>query len=120
MTTWNRWPWRYRLGALFALMMLLQGASCPLDVFQRQTYTVPSVRGGVIAERFIDDSGRHYFLIEEIDRNGARGFRRAYIGSPDYQTIMVYFWANRDTFPVVFDRAGVPGGAGSLPVPAVQ
>lgn len=121
MTTWKRWSWPYRVGVLFALLLLLQGASCPLDVFQRQTYTVPGVKGGVIAQWYADENGDPYFLVEEIDsKTGARGFRRTVFNSPEYMFILMYFWGNRDTFPGVFDRDVIPGGVARHPPAPVQ
>jgi hypothetical protein len=123
MTTWNRWPWRYRLGALFALMLLLQGANCPLHVFQQQTYKVPSdaVSGRVIGAWFTDENGKNYFLMEEIDsRTGARGFRRVYIDHPAYWPIFLYFGAHPDFGPGMFDRQVIPGGVARHPPPPVQ
>lgn len=120
MTTWKRWSWRYRVGALFALALLLQGASCPVDVLTRPTYYVPAVNKRVIAEYFIDEHGNPYFLVETIDSTGARGFRRTVFNSPEYIFILLYFVQFQDDFPGIFDRAGTPGGTGTLPTPAVQ
>jgi hypothetical protein len=122
MSTWKRWPWRYRLGALFALMLLLQGANCPLHVFQQQTYKVPSdaVPGRVIATWFTDENGEQYFLMEEIDsRTGARGFRRVYPDSGAYWAILIYFRTHPE-FAGVFDRQVIPGGVVRHPPPPVQ
>ncbi len=120
MSAWKRWSWRYRVGALFALSLLLQGAYCPLHVLQQQTYTVPGVKGGVIAEYFIDENGDPYFMVEQIDSTGARGFRRTVLNSPEYMFILMYFWGNRDNFPGMFDRNVIPGGVAAHPPPPVQ
>ena len=121
MTAWTRWSRRYRVGALFALALLLQGASCPLDLFQRTTVNVPGV-GNVIAERFIDESGNGYFMVEEIDRNGARGFRRVYYPSREYVIIVGTFNQRGDYVPGQWwhSAPGIPGAVGTLPTPPVQ
>jgi hypothetical protein len=122
MPVWKRWSWRYRLGALFALMLLLQGASCPLDLFQRPTVAVPGV-GNVIFEYFSDDPSNGYFLVEQIDRNGARGFRRVYYPSREYVIILGTFINRGDYVPGQWwlsGLAGLPGAAGTFPTPPVQ
>ena len=124
MSAWKRWSWRYRVGALFALALLLQGASCPLDLFSRPTFFVPTSSDGdglrVIGELFTDEKGDHYYLVETIGPGGARGFRRVYPGSLDY--IRISWW-----WPTVVgqnnrppDRSSIPGGSGMMPNPPVQ
>lgn len=123
MTAWKRWSWRYRIGALFALALLLQGANCPLDVFQRTTVNVPGV-GNVIAEYFKDGPASGYFLVEQIEGDGARGFRRVYYPSPEYFIILGFFQQRGDHVPGQWwlqgQAAGLPGAAGTLPAPPVQ
>jgi hypothetical protein len=120
MTAWKRWSWRYRVVALFALALLLQGASCPVDIFQRPTFPVPGV-GNVITERFIDDTGAGYFLVEQIDKNGARGFRRYYYPSREYVIIIGYITQRGDYLPGMwYPASSVPGAVGTLPSPPLQ
>lgn len=116
MAAWKRWSWRYRVGALFALALLLQGASCPLDLFQRATFHVPGV-GNVIAERFYDADG-NYFLVEEIDANGARGFRRYYYPSREYVLIFGTIFNRGDYIPgLPSSSSAIPGAVGTAPAP---
>lgn len=121
MSAWKRWSWRYRVGALFALALLLQGASCPVDVFQRPTVAVPGV-GNVIPEYFKDGPANGYFLVEQIDRNGARGFRRVYYPSREYMIILGIFIQRGDNVPGQWwhSSPGIPGASGTLPTPPVQ
>jgi hypothetical protein len=120
---WTRWSWRYRLGALFALMLLLQGASCPLDLFQRATVAVPGV-GNVIFEYFRDGPANGYFLVEEITAGGARGFRRVYYPSREYMIILGTFINRGDNVPGQWwldgGGSGLPGATGTSPIPPVQ
>jgi hypothetical protein len=121
MLVWKRWSWRYRIGVLFALLLLLQGATCPLDLFQRTTVAVPEV-GNVIVEYFWDGPANGYFLVEQIDRNGARGFRRVYYPSREYVLIIATFRQRGDYVPGQWwnSPSSIPGAAGTLPAPPVQ
>ncbi len=119
MSAWKRWSWRYRVGVLFALALLLQGANCPLHVFQQQTYAVPNAPGRVIGTWFTDENGQNYFLMEEIDsRTGARGFRRIYSNHGAYWTIFFYFM--QPDFAHVLERQVIPGGVARHAPPPVQ
>jgi len=118
MSTWKRWSWRYRIGVLFALMMLLQGASCP-TYLDETAYSVPGIEGKVIAKRYVTDSGRHYYLIEIPGPNGTQDYRYAYDDSAAYQVIENYFLGSPNISVNGLDRAGLPGGSGAPP-PAAQ
>ncbi len=79
---------------------------------------VPGIKDPVLAERFTDDSGRHYFMVVAYEKDGVRGYRYVYEGSGEYLLIdMHFYFVDR---PAGSDRAGIPGGSGTLPVPAVQ
>lgn len=122
MTTWKRWSWRYRLLALGALLLLLQGASCPVDLLSRPTYVVPTTSGNlrVIGEAFTDEQGRSYFLVEDVTPGGARGLRRVYPGTAEYFFLVTWFEKSRIENTGPFDRSGIPGAASTLPAPPVQ
>lgn len=122
MTAWRRWSWRYRVGALFALALLLQGASCPVDLLSRPTYVVRTNSGDlkVIGEVFTDEKGETYFLVEDITPSGARGLRRVYPGTLEYYLIVIWFETSRTEGTGPFDRSGFPGASGTLPAPPVQ
>jgi hypothetical protein len=123
MTTWKRWTWRYRIGALFALMLLLQGASCPEITNMLPRYQVPGV-GSVVPEKYYASNvGKHYYVVERPQTlNGVTTYVYSYYyeGSPQYQAIDTYFRAHAELPVVGFERFGIPGSAGSLPTPPVQ
>jgi hypothetical protein len=122
MSTWKRWSWRYRISALFALMMVLQGASCPLPSDNLATFMVPGIKGPVLAQRFTDDRGRHYFMIVSYEKDGVRGYRYVFEDSDpgEYLIIDHHFYFVNSSAPAGFDRAGIPGGAGTPPAVPVQ
>jgi len=123
MHTWKRWSWRYRVGALFALALLLQGSNCPLGgsrtfLATDPTYTVPGV-GEVF--RFVDieeERGASY-VIKEIDPSTGR-YWRIYPGDPRYGLIAAYFGNLSRGSSNPPDRSSLPGGTGTPPPPPVQ
>lgn len=123
MTTWKRWSWRYRIGALFALTLLLQGASCPQITKILPRYQVPGI-GSVVPERSYDANvGKYYYRVEyKHVVNGMTYYTHGwyYEGSWQYQTIDNYFRAHPDLPVLGLDRYATPGGASALPPPAVQ
>lgn len=120
MSTWKRWSWRYRIGVLFALMMLLQGASCPLPNNNTPTFMVPGVKGPVLAQRFTDDRGRRYFMVVTYEKDGVRGYRYVFQdeNATEYAIIDQHFYFVNSPASVVSDRAGLPGASGAPPPPA--
>ncbi len=123
MMPWKRWSWRYRLGVLFALMLLLQGASCPRITNMLPRYQVPGA-GSVVPEKYYAPNlGKHYYVVEHPQTlNDVTTYTYGYYyeGSAEYQTIDNYFRAHPDLPVVSFERFGIPGAAGSLPAPAAQ
>jgi hypothetical protein len=120
MSTWKRWPWRYRLGALFALMLLLQGASCPQIAKILPTYAVPGV-GDVVPEKFYDrDLDRYYYTVRVKYADDPPRYydQHHHQGSPEYQAIDSFFKAHPEFY--VVDRDVIPGGAARHPPPPVQ
>lgn len=115
---WKRWSWRYRLGILFALMLLLQGATCPIAE-STPAFTVPGV-GPVFADTEYDDAtGRFGYVIKRIVPGTGR-YERVYPGDPRYAIIQKFFQTHPLLPPNQADRAGIPGGIGVLPAPPVQ
>jgi hypothetical protein len=117
-SAWKRRSWRYRLIVLVALAPLLQGCFLTLNFDSSEsTYDVPGV-GEVFYRR--DTSGGDYaYVLKVIDPATGR-YVRIRPGDPRFPIIDAFF---RDTYAVPQnppDRAGVPGGGGSLPPPAVQ
>ena len=123
MTTWKRWPWSYRVGVLFALALLLQGASCPYIDSLLPRYQVPGI-GAVIAQRYYNaHTGQHYFKIDRPETLAGKtyyGESYCYEGSEAYQTIDTYFRVHTELQVADFDRSAIPGGAASLPPLAAQ
>lgn len=122
MTTWKRWSWRYRIGALFALVLLLQGAACPLPPDNTPTYDVRNV-GKVVGQRYYDSrKNQYYFLVVVEEKDGAKGYRYVYErdNAAEYWYIDFTLLNIYGHPPGTPDRAGIPGGAGGLPAPAVQ
>lgn len=123
MMPWKRWSWRYRIGALFALMLLLQGASCPQITNILPRYQVPGI-GSVVPEKYYSsDLGKHYYVVEYPQTlNGFTTYTHGYYyeGSAQYQTIDNYFRAHPELSVVSFERFGTPGAASTLPTPPVQ
>jgi hypothetical protein len=116
-STWKRWPLHYRVGVLFALALLLQGQTCGVlfaPDMSSSTY-VPGIAGKVSPQRQVSSDGRHYYGIYDP----TRGQRVVYEGSPEYAIIDQFFRGSANP-AAAGDRAGVPGGAGSLPIPPVQ
>lgn len=123
MTPWKQWSWRYRIGVLFTLMLLLQGASCPKLTKLLPAYQVPGV-GSVVPEKYYSsDLGKHYYLIENkstVNGYTSVGYGYYYEGSWQFQAIDDYFRAHPELPVISLDRFDAPGGASSLPPPAVQ
>jgi hypothetical protein len=120
MSTWKRWPWRYRLGALFALMLLLQGASCPQIAELLPTYAVPGV-GDVVPEKYYEsDIDRYSYKVrvKYADNPPRYVYERFYQGTPEYQAIDTFFRTHPEFY--VVDRDVIPGGAAVHPPPPVQ
>ena len=99
-------------------MLLLQGATCPIGD-STPTFAVPGV-GPVYADSEYDDAtGRYGYVIKRIVPGTGR-YERVYPGDPRYAIIQTFF-RNRSSDPSTqIGRAGVPGGAGTLPAPPVQ
>jgi hypothetical protein len=118
MTAWKRWSWRYRVGIVFALMMLLQGATCPIGD-NTPTFSISGV-GPVYADSEYDDAtGRWGYVIKRIVPGTGR-YERVYPGDPRYVIIQTFFGTNPSLPPSQTDRSSVPGGAGGLPAPPAQ
>ena len=123
MTTWKRWPWYYRVGALFALALLLQGASCPYVVNFLPRYQVPGVSGNVIPEKYVDGYGRRYYVVEHVQTRDGRDYPYMsyhYYDSAEYQRIDAYFRVHTELQVIGYDRSAIPGGTGALPSLAAQ
>lgn len=121
MVTWTRRSGRNWLGALFSLAMLLQGAGCILYQDDGTPYTVPGIKGQVYSHRYdVNGIGTRYYAIQ-VGTNAGGGpiFRYVYEGSSEYEIIERFFRTNSISV-AGSDRSGIPGGTGTLPVPAVQ
>jgi hypothetical protein len=120
MTAWKRWSWPYRVGVLLTLMVMLQGFyGCPIPSPPPPSYVVPGVPGTVTGELQTGGDGRRYYGVEWVD-NSVTKHRIVYEGSREYEIIDAYFRELRKPGHLAGGRSTIPGGAGALPVPAVQ
>lgn len=120
MAAWNRWSWRYRAGVLLALMLLLQGASCPEIAKILPTYAVPGI-GDVVPEKYYEsDIDRYSYLVRKkyADNPPRYVYERFYQGTPEYQAIETFFRTHPEFY--VVDRDVIPGAVAVSPPPPVQ
>jgi hypothetical protein len=118
---WKRWSLPYRIGILFALMMLLQGASCLAVSDLIPSFTVPGAGGKVYAEVFRSANGVPYYQVLVRDDGKTRYFTYVYPGNPQYDAIVNFFRSHPEiTVYDFFAPASVPGAAGSPPPPPLQ
>jgi hypothetical protein len=119
MSTWKRWSWRYRLGALFALALLLQGSYCPLFGQTGYNFNDPSFTVPGVGEVFLlKDRNTGEYVLKVIDP-ATRRFVRIGPGDPRFPAIDAVFRAMHVP-QNPSDRAGLPGGSGTAPLPPVQ
>ena len=116
---WKRLSHRYRIGALFALMLMLPGLTGCMFSIPAPRYTVPGVGGEVVGDLQTGSDGRRYYGIETVV-NGRLHQRVVYEGRREYALIDAYFRELRKPGHPANDRSSIPGGAGTPPPPAVQ
>lgn len=116
---WKRWSLPGRIGILFALTLLLQ--SCVVLTDLVPSYTIPGVQGAVYAEILRGENNVPYYqVLERDDGHGTKYYTYIYPGSPEYDAIVRFFRSHPEITVYDFAPPTVPGGAGTLPPPAVQ
>jgi hypothetical protein len=118
----QRWSLSYRVAALVAVLLLLQGASCPIDGPNGSPFVhIGGTNLAVWGERLTYEGKPAYYVCEINSSGGLGNCRFISLGDPTYVQIDLYFQLIQERHPSdTIDRGSIPGGVGPPPPPPGQ